>query len=231
MRTKILHLVRGAEKAQGLAVIIDVFRAFSVACYVANNGAERIITVADIEKAYELKRENSQYVLMGERDGRMQEGFDYDNSPTHIEGVDFTGKTVVQTTSAGTLGIDRATNTDEIITGSFVNAAAVVQYVRRKNPEQVSLVCMGKSGLYPADEDDLCAEYILGSLDNRPFDYQSVVEKLKEGSGQRFFDWRNYEWSPPRDFELCMDLNRFDFILRAERDGSGLVFLKKVEVP
>lgn len=39
---------------------------------------------------------------MGERGGIMPEGFDYGNSPTEIEGIDFSGRTIVHTTSNGT---------------------------------------------------------------------------------------------------------------------------------
>ena len=223
------ELIEGARRARGLAVIIDVFRAFSVACYVFHNGAEKIITVGNIEKAYELKRKHAHYVLMGERGGRIQKGFDYGNSPTHIETVDFAGKTVVQTTSAGTQGIDNAKGAEEIITGSFVNAAAVIDYIRRKNPSQVSLVAMGEAGLHPADEDELCAGYIADVLNGRPVDFRSIVEKLREGGGRRLLDPANSEWSPPRDFELCLDLNRFAFVLQMERDDDGFAVLRKLE--
>ena len=33
MKVEILEFVKGARNAKGVAVIIDVFRAFSVACY------------------------------------------------------------------------------------------------------------------------------------------------------------------------------------------------------
>ena len=223
------NLIEGARRARGLAVIIDVFRAFSVACYVFHNGAEKIITVGCIEKAYELKRKHAHYVLMGERGGRIQKGFDYGNSPTHIEAVNFAGKTVVQTTSAGTQGIDNAKGAEEIVTGSFVNAAAVIDYIRRKNPSQVSLVAMGKAGLHHADEDELCAGYIADVLNGRSVDFGNIVEKLREGGGRRLLDPANSEWSPPRDFELCLDLNRFAFVLQMERDDDGLAVLRKLE--
>jgi len=41
---------------------------------------------------------------MGERKGKKLPGFDYGNSPTEIQAIDFSGKTVIQTTSAGTRG-------------------------------------------------------------------------------------------------------------------------------
>ncbi len=143
MHIDILDLIEGAKQARGLTVIIDVFRAFSTACYVVGNGARQIIPVGDVDLAYKLREENPDYILMGERKGKMLPGFDYGNSPTEIQTVDFSGKTVIQTTSAGTQGFANAKDADALITGSFVNAEAIVAYIKKKSPEKVALVCMG----------------------------------------------------------------------------------------
>ena len=45
MDIKILHMIDGAKEAKGLAVIIDVFRAFSFESYLMNNNAVTIIPV------------------------------------------------------------------------------------------------------------------------------------------------------------------------------------------
>ena len=42
MKITIDHLTAGADRARGIAVIIDVFRAYSVESYAFANGAERI---------------------------------------------------------------------------------------------------------------------------------------------------------------------------------------------
>ena len=55
MHVDILDLIEGAIQARGLTVIIDVFRAFSTACYVVQNGAREIIPVGDVDLAYKLK--------------------------------------------------------------------------------------------------------------------------------------------------------------------------------
>ncbi|MBI4918784.1 2-phosphosulfolactate phosphatase, partial [archaeon] len=49
--------------------------------------------------------------------------------------IDFSNKTIVQTTGGGTQGIVNAKNADEIITGGFVNALAVINYIKKKNPK------------------------------------------------------------------------------------------------
>ena len=40
MEIRILELIEGAKKAEGLTVIIDVFRAFSLECYLYARGAD-----------------------------------------------------------------------------------------------------------------------------------------------------------------------------------------------
>ena len=42
MHIEICHLIEGARNAEGLAVIIDVFRAFSLECYLFAAGAGEI---------------------------------------------------------------------------------------------------------------------------------------------------------------------------------------------
>lgn len=229
MNIEILHLIDGAKKARGLTVIIDVFRAFTTACYIMANGAKRIISVGEIETAYKLKKDNPDYILIGERKGRTMPGFDYGNSPAHIEKVDFTGRTIIQTTSAGTQGIVNAVHAGEIITGSFVNARAVVNYVKEKKPDEISLVCMGLEGRSKSDEDIICAEYIRHYLSNLPFDFEPVPEKLRNSSGRRFFNPASQDWAPERDFTLCLQPNLFNFVLKAERE-AGLLYLKRIDL-
>jgi 2-phosphosulfolactate phosphatase len=230
MKINILSLIKGAQQARGLTVIIDVFRAWSVACYVFDNGAENIIPVGDIDRAYRLKKENPTLVLMGERNGKKPRGFDYGNSPTEIETVDFTHKTIIQTTSAGTQGMVNATNADEILTGSFVNAQAIITYINMHKPKEVSLVAMGSSGIRRADEDTFCAQYIKNALEGTPNDFLKIVEHLKESSSaQRFFDPAK-TWVPERDFDLCLLLNKFNFVVKSEAYEKKHLVLRKIQL-
>lgn len=229
MNIRILQLLDGAKSASGLTVIIDVFRAFSTACYASEKGIKKIYPVGDIDLAYHLKNENPDFVLVGERNEQKPKGFDFGNSPSQIVEGDISSNTMVHTTSSGTQGIVNAQNADEILSGSFVNAAAIVRYIKEKASENVSLVCMGYACEYPTDEDTLCAEYIKNELEGRPNDFQKMVETIRKGSGKRFFDPEKQSWSPQKDFELCLDLNRFDFILKIEKE-RGLNYFRKIEI-
>lgn len=230
MKINILHLIDGAKQARGLTVIIDVFRAFSVSCYAVGNGSEKIIPVGDIGIAYNLKKDNPGFILIGERGGKKPQGFDYGNSPAQIEHACFTGKTIIQTTSSGTQGIANAINADEIITGGFVNVEAIINYIKKHNPGVVSLVAMGTSGICIADEDKLCAEYIKNAIENKSNNFPEIVEYLRHySSARKFFDPEK-DWAPERDFDLCMSLNKFSFVLKVEPHDEKKVILKRIEM-
>jgi len=229
MKIEILQLLDGARQASGLTIIIDVFRAFSTACYAFERGIEKIYPVGDLNLALSFKKEHPDYLYVGERNEQKPDGFDFGNSPTHLTNAEITAKTMVHTTSSGTQGIANAKNADEILTGSFVNAGAIVRYIQMKNPAKVSLVCMGYACQYPTDEDTLCAEYIKSELEGKSSNFDSMVKKIKESDGARFFDASKQSWSPESDFYLCLDLNRFDFVLKIEKEGE-LNYLRKIEI-
>ncbi len=230
MNIKILQLFDGAKEATGLAVIIDVFRAFTVEPYIINNRAKKLIPVGDMQIAYDYKEQNDDCVLIGERRGIKLPGFDYGNSPSQIENVDFSGKTVIHTTSSGTQGIANAINAEDIITGSFVNAKAIVKYIKQKGYEDVSLVCMGNGGLTESDEDTLCAKYIKDLLEGKEVAIGKELEKLKTTAATRFFDDKLQDIFPERDFYLCTEINKFNFVLKVKKDENGMNYIKKIEV-
>jgi 2-phosphosulfolactate phosphatase len=230
MKVDILEFVEGARKAKGVAVIIDVFRAFSVACYAIDAGAVRIIATSEVSEAFQLKKKYKNSVLVGEREEKKIEGFDFGNSPTEIIKADLTGKTVIHTTTAGTQGLINAVNADAVLTGSFVNADAIIKYIKSVNPEHVSLVAMGYRAAISADEDLICAEMISTELNNEIFIPENKIANLQNTSGKRFFNPDNIDFSPPTDFFLCTMMNKFNFVLKATRRFDGNIDLMKIDI-
>ena len=76
MKTEIFHLIEGAERAEGLTVVIDVFRAFSMECYLYAAGAEEVRPVGSLEETFAWREKDPGCVLVGERHGRRVEGCD-----------------------------------------------------------------------------------------------------------------------------------------------------------
>ena len=64
MNIKFLHMVEGAKEAKGIAVIIDVFRAFTVEAYLMNNGVKKLMPVGDMQIAYDYKEKDSNAVVL-----------------------------------------------------------------------------------------------------------------------------------------------------------------------
>lgn len=222
MNIQILELIDGAKAAKGLTVIIDVFRAMTVEAYVIRNGAADLIPMGSIEDAYAYRDAHPGTILMGERGGAKCPGFDFGNSPSQVKDFDFTGKTVVHTTSAGTQGVANATNASEMLTGSLVNAKAIAEYIKASGAEDVSLVCMGLAGVEPTREDTLCAEYIKALVEGTTFDLAPGIEECKHTSGAKFFDPNNPIF-PEEDFWLSVEADKFDFVLHVEQGEDGLM--------
>ena len=227
MNISILQGIEGAKAARGLTVIIDVFRAFSLEAYLFSKGAEKIIPIGDSEKAYELKRENPDYVLAGEREGKIMPGFDTGNSPSQIDSLDVCGKTVVHTTSAGTQGIANATHADQILGASLLTAKATARYIKESGAEEVSLVCMGLAGVMETEEDTLCARYIKAILEGGKIDWEKEIEILKNTSGAKFFDPSQSDVFPEKDFHMCTTVDKFDFALKLVKDRD-LDYMTKI---
>ena len=223
-KIKILHLIEGAKQAEGLTVIIDVFRAFSLECYLYDMGVKEIRPVGTIEDAFSLGSRIRDSLLVGERHGQKCAGFDYGNSPSTVSREHVAGKTMIHTTSAGTQGIVNATGASEIITGSLVNAKAVAKYIMMRQPETVSLVCMGNEGVSHAAEDELCAEYIKSILEEKTIaDFGRKVSGLKENGGKHFFDQYSQHIFPEADYWMCVQYDRFPFVIKIDKDELGFI--------
>ncbi len=229
MEIRIGSLSRDASEATGAALVIDVFRAFTTAAIAFDRGAERITLVAEVEEALEIRKSNPAIadILMGEVGGRRPEGFDYGNSPYEASSVDFHGKSVVQSTRAGTVGTAAAgaAGCDPIYVTSFVVAGATVQAVQAEEPppDLVTILAMGDQGVNRSDEDEHCAMYLRNRLEGRNPDPEALRKLIMAGGAtQKFFDDAQPQFHP-RDVGLALEVDRYPFAMRVAREDGLLV--------
>ena len=223
MDIKILHLLEGADQAEGLAVVIDVFRAFSLECYLFSRGVQKIYAVGREETAWEMKREHPEYLMAGERGGVILPGFDYGNSPSQTEHADLRNRILIHTTSAGTQGLVHtcAAGAREILTGSLVNASAIASYIKNRDPERVSLVCMGNSGIA-----------IRSLLIGEPIEMgPEILSLVNDPTVAKFFDIKWKDVFPVKDLIMCLEYDRFPFILKAAKISEDVFEITRVNVP
>jgi hypothetical protein len=71
--TPIIHHIsrEQAEQAEGIVVVIDVIRAFTVAAYAFAGGAQRLWLVRTVEEALALREREPGALLAGEIGGRI----------------------------------------------------------------------------------------------------------------------------------------------------------------
>ena len=229
MEIRLGSLVRDAQEAEGTVIIIDVFRAFTTAAIAFDHGATRITLVAEVEEALELHRKGVGDLVMGEVDGKRPDGFDMGNSPYEIMPVELAGKSIVQSTRAGTVGVAAAARADTIYLGSFVVAQATVEAIRREDPALVSIIAMGDQGRVRSDEDEHCALYLRNLLEGRNPDPAAVRSLIMAGGAtQKFFDDSQPQFHP-EDVDLALEVNRYPFAMKVSRE-NGLLVARKTAI-
>ncbi|MCU4176330.1 2-phosphosulfolactate phosphatase [Carboxylicivirga sp. N1Y90] len=151
------------EQVQGkTVVVIDVLRATSVMLTAFKFGVSDIIPVLTPDEAIALKlKRGGNVILGGERNAELISGFDFGNSPLSYMHHGIKGKTLVMTTSNGTLAINNSLSAKELLIGAFSNLSALVKYLNGK--DDVVLVCSGTNGKFTI-EDALCAGKIIEGL-------------------------------------------------------------------
>ena len=227
MEIRLVSLLEGARTAQGITIVIDVFRAFTAAAVAFDRGAEKIILVAEIAEALELRQRGIGALCMGEVGGKKPAAFDFGNSPYELSQAALAGKTIIQSTRAGTVGVTAATNAETIYLGSFVTAAATVQAVRAHTPSCVTIVAMGAEGKRRSDEDEQCALYLRNRLQGRQPDAEAVRALVLVGEEALKYDDPTQPQYHPQDRLLALQIDRYPFALRVTRE-AGLLVARRV---
>ncbi|MBP1738293.1 MAG: 2-phosphosulfolactate phosphatase [Deltaproteobacteria bacterium] len=218
------RLYNGALAARGVAVIIDVFRAFTCAPLLFSMGVEKLFLIATPEQAFALKEKDRDLILVGEVSGIPIKGFDFGNSPSEIlrKGPEFfEGRTVLQRTSSGVQGALLALDAaDEVLLGSYALAGSTVKYLLSKKPEIVSLVAMGWELKEIAPEDEWCVRYLSHLLGNGSYDHNEALREIVFHKTTQRFLRREETYFPPEDPLICLQRDVYDFALRAVKQAD-----------
>jgi len=211
-------LLEGADGVSGATVVIDTFRAFSTAAYLVASGVGRIVLAESLDEARSRAATIPNSILCGEEGGRRPEDFDLGNSPVEVGAhPQLAGRTVVMRTSSGTRAIVRAlrSGADPVYAASLVVAGSTASAVRCST--RVTIVASGLGGASIADEDEETADLISDRILGRADDAQRI-DRIQSGEGAARL--RSSAWIDPADLTYCLDVDRFQFALRAGFDGG-----------
>jgi 2-phosphosulfolactate phosphatase len=209
------------------AVVIDVIRAFTTAAWAFELGAERMVMVQGIDEALAVKARLPGSLAM--KDDEPLPGFDLTNSPVQMSRrTDVAGRTLVQRTNHGTQGAVAAKGAEALYCASFVCAAATARAIREAGPHRVAFIVTGSAG--EAEEDLACAQYIAALLedseaDPAPYLQRAALSEAAERITQRAKD--GALGADIGDVGMTLEVNRFDFAMRATEE-DGLLVLRRV---
>ncbi|MEK0098477.1 2-phosphosulfolactate phosphatase [Streptomyces sp. A475] len=213
-------------EAPSVAVVVDVMRAFTVAAWAFGRGAERIVLAESLDEALALKGRHPDWVAL--KDGPPAPGFDTVNSPGLMRSVDLGGRTVVQKTTAGTVGALAVKEASLVLCASFVVAEATARLLRANKSDSVTFVVTGEDG--QADEDLACAQYIARRATEAGTDATEFLRRAGESRAAAELAEGVRQGVHPDDVALCLELDRFPFAMVASLEDS-LMVLRAAAVP
>ncbi|MGW5637453.1 2-phosphosulfolactate phosphatase [Streptomyces sp. NPDC003832] len=209
-----------------VAVVVDVMRAYTVAAWAFARGAERIVLAGSLEEALELKDRHPRWVAL--KDGPPAPGFDAVNSPGLLRSADLGGRTVVQKTTAGTVGALAVKDASLVLCAGFVVAEATALALKSVEADRVTFVVTGEDGR--AEEDLACAQYIAGRAGGTEADASECLRRAAASRAATELTEGVRQGAHPDDVALCLELDRFPFAMVAGQE-DGLTVLRPHSAP
>ncbi|MFJ8776490.1 2-phosphosulfolactate phosphatase [Streptomyces microflavus] len=202
-----------------VAVVVDVMRAFTVAAWAFARGAEKIVLAESLDDALALTARHPEWVAL--KDGPSAPGFALVNSPGLLRSADLGGRTVVQKTTAGTVGALAVKDASLVLCAGFVVAEATAQLLRARGSESVTFVVTGEDGR--ADEDLACAQYIAGRATGAGTDAAGFLRRAAASRAATELAEGARQGVHPDDIALCLEVDRFPFAMVAALEDSLMV--------
>ena len=212
-----------AGEAGGAVVVVDVLRAFTTAAYAFAGGAAAIWLVDSVDEALARKAAHPQLLAMGEDGGRRIAGFDFANSPWELSQADVRGRELVQRTSAGTRGVVAASGAQRRWCASLVCATATARAVEAAGLGEATYVITGQRGAeHPGEDDLLTARLIERARVGEPLEADATARAVAASSEAAVTLALGPEHVDPRDVELAVRVDAFDFAMEARTVDGGL---------
>ena len=141
--------------------VIDVLRASTVTAIAVQNGVGEIYPADSLEAAEKLadRLAHKKPLLCGERFGNKIPGYDLGNSPLEYTKDNIEGRTLVYTSTNGSIALVASAAAAHRIMAALVNARAAAEEIARTGLELV-IVCGGREGTFSI-EDAFAAGYLI----------------------------------------------------------------------
>ena len=159
-----------SERLPGkVVVVLDILFATSSIVAALAHGAVEVVPALNGEAALQeaARRPEGSYVLSGELNAVTLEGFSRP-TPMSLLGQDLAGKTLIYSTTNGTVAVGKAREADHGYAAALLNGEAMVAQIERAHAgETVLIVCSGSADNFNL-EDFYGAGYLVSLFARRP---------------------------------------------------------------
>lgn len=208
-------------KENFIAVVADIFRATTTICAALDFGIAKVIPVAGLEAAREMKEKG--YLVACERDGQLLDFADIGNSPSDFLKPELRGKEIVFSTTNGTKAINMAAaEATKTLVGAFMNVKAIAQFIIKENRNAV-ILCASWKNLFNL-EDTLFAGALADELLSGGFETECDSVKAAIDLWQMArLDLPTYLRKSSHRNRLNHLLSEDDYLLSLKVDSSRIV--------
>ncbi|MGI6091591.1 MAG: 2-phosphosulfolactate phosphatase [Negativicutes bacterium] len=154
--------MEGMNLSDTVCIVLDIFRATSSMTTALANNCRCIMPVLSVEEAHALAEKIGPVLFAGERKSIKIDGFNFGNSPYDFSPDKVQDKTIVMTTTNGTVAVKATEGAYRTLIGAFVNATAVSRKAGQYGKD-ILIVCAGTDRLFSL-EDALCAGLLVKKL-------------------------------------------------------------------
>ncbi len=146
------------------AVVFDVLRCTTSIVTALANGCRKIIPAASKHEAIELYNNSAEVdkLLAGEVNGVKLPEFHLGNSPLEFTARQVKNKTIIMSTTNGTLAIKKCKTAHAVLIGSFLNISSVCRQALAAGRD-IAVICAGTKGRI-ALEDILVAGMVVAII-------------------------------------------------------------------
>jgi 2-phosphosulfolactate phosphatase len=147
-----------------VVAVIDVLRASTSIATALSNGARAVIPLESSDEVITRAKafERRDVKLAGERKMLPIPGFDFGNSPLEFTKENIEGKTVLMTTTNGTIAITNTQGARDVVIASYVNFTAVCTMLRTalRGGADIAIICAGRERQFALEDAGCAGRYV-----------------------------------------------------------------------
>lgn len=209
--------LQGCKNAEGVAIIIDVFRATSTICCILSSKPKSFLLARDLVEFHNLNQPNA--ISFSEINNDKTK---FDNSPIKALSLKPKEEKILLISRNGTTAFAMVKHCDNVFAASLLNLSVIADYIVKKQFPVISIIPIGNINRNEiTSEDILCANLLKNKILNEKNDFNLVNRILLELRHERKNDLDAPQgYNVEVDLALCSSLDILEVIPKIRYDNN-----------